>query len=145
MSKPLIFGSPRVLYVEPDNDSAQMITTLLGMSGITVSTAPSFSAGLAAAIRNRFDLAIITSRYPDGDGNTLCKILNSEIPGLGVIFYSGVGSIMDVQNGLAAGALEYIVKPYVDELEAAVQRLLSRNQQLAETSQSSELKSSSVC
>jgi DNA-binding response OmpR family regulator len=118
LNRPAI--SKRVLYVDADRDSLEMMVALLRLSGIHVRVADSVASGLSMGLQHEFDLMIVSEWYSDGDGFALCRRVSTQRPSLPILFYSGLAYPADVERGLDAGARDYIVKPGIDGLERAV-------------------------
>ena len=109
-----------VLYVEDNEDSGEMLSTLLGFSGIDVSLARTIKEALDSARQLHFDLYLLDSRFPDGSGFDLCRQLrevNSETP---VVFYTGDAGTSDKEMGMNAGARAYLVKPEVEMVASTI-------------------------
>lgn len=115
-----------VLYVEDDKDSAVMLATLLGFSGIDVSLARSINEAVAAARQREFDLFLLDSKFPEGSGVELCMVLHASNPQTPIVFYSGNAFKVDKDIGLAAGAVSYFVKPYVEGVASKIRELASQ-------------------
>lgn len=115
----------RILCVDDNEDTCFMLRTLLGTTGYEVETAEGVSDALARARAESFDLFVIDNRYPDGTGAALCRALRESRPATGIIFYTGAAYASDRQEGLAAGADAYIVKPAITELLEAIQQALA--------------------
>ena len=80
---------PQVLYVEDDEDSCQMMSILLGMSGIDVAFVHGVEKTMEMPDKNKFDLFLIDQWMKDGRGTDLCRTLCREFPGIPVVFYTG--------------------------------------------------------
>lgn len=102
---------PRILFVDDDQDTRLMMTSLLRPSKYEVVTAECMTAALHLAERETFDLFVIDSRFPDGDGVDLCHKLCAISSAIPIIFLSGDASAEDKQKALAAGAKHYLIKP----------------------------------
>ncbi|ONI39203.1 DNA-binding response regulator [Candidatus Epulonipiscium fishelsonii] len=73
---------------------------------------------------NRFDLAILDIRLPDGTGFDVAKKLTS-IP---IIFLTAVDDEQKIVNAFDLGAADYVTKPFrVRELLARIKRTLNQN------------------
>ncbi|HXG67977.1 MAG TPA: response regulator [Blastocatellia bacterium] len=115
----------RILYIEYNEDCCQMLAALLGYAGYEVDTAATVAAGLRLTRRERFDLLILGSRYPDGTGVELCRKLRAFDPDIPIVFYSSAAYEADIQAGLAAGAQVYLTKPLgVKTIEQTIAGLL---------------------
>ena len=115
----------RILYVDDHEDTAFMLTHLLGQSDYEVETASSISAALEIIKREKFDLYLLDKRLPDGSGLDLCRKLNEITPEVPIIFYTGDAYELHRLEGFNAGADAYVTKPNIDELIDKVQQLLA--------------------
>ena len=116
---------PRVLYVEDDEDSCEMMSILLDISGIDVTYTHGIEMTMKLADKNKFDLFLIDHSMKDGSGSDLCKKLRSEFPKIPVVFYTGCATLQERKNGMLSGAAAYLVKPYSDLVAPIVLRLVS--------------------
>src|SRR5437868_5539661 len=76
----------RILYVDDHEDTAFMLTHLLGQSDYEVETVNSISAALEIIKREKFDLYLLDKRLPDGSGLDLCRKLHEITPEVPIIF-----------------------------------------------------------
>jgi CheY-like chemotaxis protein len=114
-----------VLYAEDDEDSGFMLSTLLGFAGIDISLARTIKEAVESARINHFDLYLLDSRFPDGSGFDLCRLLrevNSKTP---VVFYAGDAGLSYKKEGMTAGAIAYLVKPEVDTVASTIFRCVA--------------------
>jgi DNA-binding response OmpR family regulator len=106
----------RILCVEDDEDTCEMLTLALQLSGYEVVSAHTFADAITKALTNQFDAYILDSRLPDGSGVDLCKEIrefNSDTP---ILFYSADAYPKEIEEAMSAGAQAYMVKP-IDPLE----------------------------
>lgn len=115
---------PRVLYADDNEDSCDMLSVLLGFSDIEVSSARTVEEAFHLAQNAHFDLYLLDSRFPDGDGFELCQKMREFAPRKPIVFYSGDAYESAKQKGLAAGANEYLVKPNCDTVVAKILELI---------------------
>lgn len=113
-----------VLYIDDDPDSVEMIRVLLGFSRIELDSASTADEALRLSGAGRFDLYILDSGLPDGNGLDLCRSLHAADPGTPVLFYSGRAHPSEIQKAIAAGAQGYITKPHSDKLAETIIRLV---------------------
>jgi DNA-binding response OmpR family regulator len=106
----------RVLYIDDDRDSYEMLKVMLGMSQIQVESASSVDEALTRAGSEEFDLYLLDSGLPDGNGPSLCRTLCAVDPTTPVLFYSGNAHPEEIEKGLASGAAGYITKPNSEKL-----------------------------
>lgn len=118
-------ASVRVLYIEDNCDSFEMLDVLLGMSGIGLDSASSVVQALTRAGSERFDLYLLDSGLPDGNGLSLCRTLRAGDPETPILFYSGHARPEDIKMGMAAGADGYIIKPHSDKLAGTIIQLVA--------------------
>lgn len=116
---------PHVLYVEDDDDSCQMMTALLEVSGIDVTCVQGMAATLQLPDKDRFDLFLLDLWLHDGDGNDLCVKLRSEFPDIPVVFYTGVATEREEKHSLLSGAAAYLVKPYSELIAPMILKLVA--------------------
>lgn len=112
----------RVLYADDHEDTCEMVAMLLKFSGIEVTCAKTVEEAWQLAQTEYFDLYLLDVRFPDGDGLELCRRLREYAPRKTILFYSGNAYEADKQKGLAAGANNYLTKPYFGDLAETVLR-----------------------
>lgn len=117
----------RILYADDDADACYMVTTMLEFSDIKVTTTGTAAEAWQLAQIEHFDLYLLDSRFPDGCGLELCRRLRSFAPHTPILFYSGYAFETDKQKGLEAGAINYLTKPYLDDLAVTVQQTYEQN------------------
>jgi DNA-binding response OmpR family regulator len=101
----------RVLCVEDNVDTSEILKIWLGYSGYEYVPALTYADGLAKALQDDFDALILDNRLPDGRGVDLCRQFrrsNSETP---IIFYSADAQKCVREEAFEAGANEYLIKP----------------------------------
>ena len=106
-------GTLRVLVVDDNIDGAEMLGTLLEMSGYQVSLAFNGEQGLANALAERPDVCLLDIGLPDIDGHELARRLRSqpETSGAMLIALTGYGQADDRQRAIEAGFDHHMVKP----------------------------------
>ena len=114
----------RVLYCENNEDDCLMMTTLLGFSDVDVESRGTLNEVLQSVHEERFDLYLLDTRFPDGDGFELCRQIHEIALQTPIIFYSGEARSIDKEKGIAAGADAYLVKPHSDEIVLAIEQLM---------------------
>lgn len=115
----------RILCVEDDKDSLEMMNIFLEMWNYEATLAGTAEDGLRLAQSKHFDLYLLDTSLPEASGFDLCKQI-CEIPGRApVVFLSGAAYEADKQRGLQAGAVAYFTKPLdFEALKIALARLL---------------------
>lgn len=117
---------PRVLCVDDDEDSREMLSALLKFSRIETKTVGTAAEALSLMQSERFDLYLLDSRLPDLDGFELCRRMRAFDPQTPILFYSGAAYAADKKRGFEAGADAYLTKPDVDGLLGSVTQLVSQ-------------------
>ena len=113
---------PRVLCVDDDQDSREMLSALLRLSSIeAVAVGTAFEA-LTSVQAERFDLFLLDSHLPDVDGFELCRQLRDLDAAVPILFFSGAAYETDKQKGLEAGANAYVSKPDIEGLIGTIRR-----------------------
>lgn len=122
-------GPKRVLVVDDDPAIAEMFVDLLGrQQGLQVKTCGTgYDAGLLTE-SFRPHLIILDFMLPDINGNVVCQRLREreEFKDTRIIFVSGVVAAEEVSKLKAAGADDFIRKPFdIQQLVGKVKMLLS--------------------
>lgn len=115
----------RVLYVEDDCDSFEMLRVMLGLSQIDLECAMTVSEALTRAGSETFDLYLLDTGLPDGNGISLCRTLRAVDPRIPVLFYSGEAHAKEIRLAMAAGAAGYITKPHSEKLAGTILKLVA--------------------
>lgn len=117
----------RILIVEDDGDIRAMLARGLEAEGFSVGVAGRVDDALAAARDEAPEAVVLDITLPDGSGHDVCRSLREGgYPGP-ILFLSARDEVRDRAEGLALGADDYIVKPFVfDELLARLQTHLLR-------------------
>jgi DNA-binding response OmpR family regulator len=101
----------RILSVDDDRDTCQMLEALLGLCGYEVISALTVAEGLSQAKAGGFDLYLLDNWLPDGTGVELCQQIRKFDPRTPVLFCSGVANEADIKKAMSVGAQGYLVKP----------------------------------
>jgi len=119
----------RILCVEDNKDSREMIATLLRESNANYDVTAVETAAEALALNGKgnFDLYILDIWLPGMDGVDLCRRLRDRGVTKPIMFFSAMGvQAKDKDYVLAAGADEFLVKSIdLDRFTSTVERLLS--------------------
>lgn len=111
-------GPRRVLIIEDNDDTRQMLRAALALSGHEVREAHDGATGLAAAAETRPDVALIDIGLPDIDGYEIARRLRADQPNgrIALIALSGYGQPEDLKRALDAGFDTHLTKPVAAEL-----------------------------
>jgi two-component system, OmpR family, KDP operon response regulator KdpE len=102
---------PKVLVCDDEQQILRALRVILRDAGFEALPAASAEEALDVAAVNRPDAAIIDLVLPDGDGIELCRRLR-EWTDLPIIVLSAVGDEDAKVRALAAGADDYVTKPF---------------------------------
>ncbi|WP_367322609.1 response regulator transcription factor [Streptomyces sp. HUAS ZL42] len=119
----------RVLIADDDADIRDLVAFKLTQSGHQVTAVEDGMAALRAVREELPDLALLDIRMPGMSGLDVCRELRSEpeTATLPVIMITARSQEGDVEVGFAAGADDYIIKPFSPrELSSRVQAVLTR-------------------
>jgi two-component system phosphate regulon response regulator OmpR len=115
----------RVLCVEDDADTRDMLKMLLGFSDFEAVAAPDAGAALRLMGSERFSLYILDGGLRGGKGLSLCERIRVSDSRTPIVIFSGHGFAPDIKAGMLAGANAYLVKPDSSELVPTIRRLLA--------------------
>lgn len=115
----------RVVCVDDDWDTCEMVRAVLNSSGYDVLTATTVREGLSLIRRGGCDLILLDGRLPDGTGVEMCRAIRAFDPETPILFCSGADDRSDIERAMRAGAQGYLVKPYgLRKLEQSIAGLL---------------------
>jgi DNA-binding response OmpR family regulator len=117
----------RILYAEDNEDSRLMVCVMCEFTDIEVVTAQTVAEAWKLAQSERFDLYLLDLRFTDGDGFELCRNLRQFAPQTPILIYSGCAFEADKEKGLAAGANDYLTKPYQGDLCVTIRQNIEQS------------------
>jgi CheY-like chemotaxis protein len=121
-------GSKRILCVEDDNDSREMMKVMLEQADptLSVTTVGTAAEAIELSMRNHFDLYVLDIWLPGMDGLSLCHRLRERGIESPIIFFTAMVRTEDKDFALKAGANAFLVKPKdVEKFTDTVQKLLN--------------------
>ena len=103
----------RVVVIEDNADSREMLEELLKMDGYVVSTAKDGTQGLQTIASQQPDVALVDLGLPGIDGYEVARRVRSELTNQSIrlIALTGYGRPIDRDAVFAAGFDEHLVKP----------------------------------
>src|SRR5258706_16438496 len=117
----------RVLIVEDDPELAGWLRDGLREHRIDPTLAAGFAEGREQALIGDYDVVILDVRLPGGTGFELCADLRRQKVAVPVLMLTALDAVDDRVRGLAAGADDYLTKPFAfRELVARLQALARR-------------------
>ncbi|MCO7218388.1 response regulator transcription factor [Klenkia sp. PcliD-1-E] len=121
---------PRVLVVEDDHGLRDVLARGLREHGMVVVTARDGTGALGAfrsGAAGAFDAVVLDIGLPDSDGRDVCQALRAQGLTAPVLFLTARDQLHDVLSGFAAGADDYLAKPFhLSELVARLRVALRR-------------------
>ncbi len=119
----------RVLIVEDNRDICANIAAYLEKHSYILDFAYDGTRALQLALANPFDVIVLDLMLPGLDGLSLCKKLRAEAHlDKPVLMLTARDTLDDKLQGFAAGADDYLVKPFaLQELHARLQALYRRS------------------
>ena len=119
----------KILIAEDERDIRELITYTLNFAGYEVVSAGDGEEAVALALQEMPDLVLLDVRMPRMTGYEACKAIKADekTKGIPVVFLSAKGQEAEIQAGMQAGAVEYLLKPFSpDQLTARVQAVLAK-------------------
>lgn len=119
----------RILVADDDQDLNDLVTMKLEAAGHEVVSVVDGESALSRALSDKPDLIVLDWMLPRRNGLEVCREVRSD-PGLSgtrILMLTARAQEVDVERAFAAGAEEYITKPFSPrELVLRVAALLSR-------------------
>ncbi len=119
----------KILIAEDERDIRDLITFTLRFAGYEVVAASNGEEAFERAQKEFPDLILMDVRMPRMTGYEACRRMKEvdSVKNIPVVFLSAKGQESEVNAGLDAGAVEYILKPFSpDQLTDRVKTLLNR-------------------
>src|SRR5215813_11442785 len=101
----------RILLVEDDLDTRDLLFFLLRDAGYETSMASSLAEGLRSAKDSHFDLILLDWFFGDGTGVELCELIRAHDSSTPIFFYTGVAYKTELNKAIKAGAQGCFIKP----------------------------------
>ncbi len=122
----------RILIIEDEPDIVRGLRDALEFEGFQVDAADTASAGVDAAAVDNPDCILLDLMLPDENGYHTCELLRQRDPVVPIIILTAKAQEADKVRGLAAGADDYVTKPFsVAELIARINAIFRRQARLA--------------
>jgi CheY-like chemotaxis protein len=120
----------KILIAEDENDIRDLITFTLRFANYDVVTASNGEEAVTQARNEVPDLILMDVRMPRMTGYEACAAIKLEpnLKNIPIIFLSAKGQDSEIQAGLQAGGVEYLLKPLApDQLTAHIQAILAQH------------------
>jgi two-component system OmpR family response regulator len=117
----------RILIVEDHPDLARELAEQFARSGFAADQVATLSDAREIVSTQRYDLALLDRRLPDGDGLSLVQVIRRMQPSARILMLSALDAADEKIGGLDAGADDYLTKPFNPmELMARIRANLRR-------------------
>ena len=118
---------PKILIAEDERDIRDLITFTLKFAGYDVIPVTNGKEAYDTTVIEKPDLVILDGRMPIMTGYEACAKIKAEpdLKDIPVMFLSAKGQEAEIQAGMDAGAVEYLLKPFAtDALIAKIKEIL---------------------
>lgn len=102
---------PRVLLVDDEPESTEMLALRLGKRGFPAARAASGEEALEHLAREGADVVVMDVKMPGMGGMRALQRIRAEYPGVEVIMLSGHADMEVAVEGMRLGAFGYLMKP----------------------------------
>ena len=117
----------RILIIEDEPDLLDSMVASLEPLGYHCEKALNFRSAIEKMDQFEYDCMVVDLNLPDGDGIEVIKAVRENRSTSGIIIVSARNALDERIRGLAAGADDYLVKPFhLSELIARVQSIIRR-------------------
>jgi DNA-binding response OmpR family regulator len=119
----------KILIAEDERDIRDLVAFTLRFAGYEVFTATNGEEAIRMASSANPDLILMDVRMPRMTGYEACKIMKADkdLKDIPVVFLTARGQESEIQQGLEAGAEEYLLKPFApDQLTTRVKAILAK-------------------
>jgi CheY-like chemotaxis protein len=119
----------KILIAEDERDIRDLVAFTLRFAGHEVFAASNGEEAVELAPKVNPDLILMDVRMPRMTGYEACKIIKADpdLKDIPVVFLSAKGQENEIQQGLASGAEDYLLKPFApDQLTSRVKAILAK-------------------
>jgi len=119
----------KILIAEDERDIRDLIAFTLRFAGHEVFSAANGEEAVDLTSKMNPDLILMDVRMPRMTGYEACKTIKAkpELKNIPIVFLSAKGQESEIQQGLDAGAEEYLLKPFApDQLTKRVRAILEK-------------------
>lgn len=118
-----------ILVAEDEKDIRELISITMRLAGYKVWTANDGLEALELAPKVQPDLILMDVRMPKMTGYEACKAMKEmpETKDIPIVFLSAKGQEAEIKQGLEAGAVAYVLKPFAPaDLTSQIEELLAQ-------------------
>ncbi len=128
----------RILIVDDETPILEMVSQYIHLLGYEASSAKNGQEALTLLKQEPYTILLTDIKMPDMDGLELMKKVKEEFPGLHIIAMTGHGTSYTFTDVVAAGATDYLNKPFsLDELRAKLKRVIQERKLIFDLTQKS--------
>ena len=121
-------GALRVLIVDDEAELVSALKERLILRGFDAEGATTGADALAFLENNPCDVVLLDVKMPGLGGLEVIRRIKGERPNLEVILLTGHGSVRSIEEGMALGAFDYLMKPVkIGELVSILTAAGSKN------------------
>jgi CheY-like chemotaxis protein len=117
----------KILVAEDERDIRDLVAFTLRFAGHEVVVATNGEEAVEMASQANPDLILMDVRMPRMTGYEACKVMKArpDLKDIPIVFLTARGQESEIQQGLNAGAEEYLLKPFApDQLTTRVKAIL---------------------
>jgi DNA-binding response OmpR family regulator len=118
------FARGRILFLDDDKDTCELVSLILGQAGYEVILGRSVAEGLRLTRNKQFDLILLDWHFADGTGVDLCRAVREFDGDTPIFFYTGMAFEHHLHTAMQAGAQGCLVKPV--EMETLLKTVAER-------------------
>jgi two-component system OmpR family response regulator len=107
-----VVSQQHILVVDDEPSIVDAVSTALGYEGFNVTQASSGRAALTLAQEHDFDLIVLDVMLPDVDGFEVARRLRDDRIDTPILFLTARSALDDKGRAFAAGADDYVTKPF---------------------------------
>lgn len=123
----------KVLIVDDEPDTLEIIQALLVVEGYEVLTAPTGEEGVKKAIEEKPEVILMDINLPGIDGNEALRMIRQNNPLQCVIILTAFATVENAIQALKEGATDFVKKPFENEhLIHIVNQALDKSRNLIE-------------
>ena len=116
-----------LLLVDDEEAFRKLVGNELAHAHYRVTTAGNLREGREAIRQQRFHIALLDVRMPDGTGLDLLGEIKEASPSTEVVMLTGHATVEEAIRAMKTGALDFLTKPFkLEELEAVLEKALQK-------------------
>ena len=116
----------KILFVEDNRDLGTNLIDYFEARGHNIELANEGLSGFELASTNQYDVIVLDWMLPNMDGLTICKRLRMMDINTPILMLTARDLMQDKAKGLAAGANDYVIKPFsMKNLEERILALIN--------------------